>query len=70
MTPRRSSDRHTVPAGVDALPVKALGLLSKAPEQKARTQLVGGRRHLHEAGPKEQRRRSGHPDHPAGPDDA
>lgn len=39
----------------------------RAFEQQARETLTGGRRHLHEAGMKEERRTHGHPDHTAGP---
>jgi hypothetical protein len=35
----------------------------RAFEQEARESLTGGRRHLHEAGMKEDRRTHGHPDH-------
>jgi len=38
-------------------------------ERRVRDQLMGGRRHLHEAGMKEDRRTHGHPDHTAAPDD-
>jgi hypothetical protein len=37
-------------------------------EREVRNQLVGGRRHLHEAGLKEERRTHGHPHHTARPD--
>ena len=36
-------------------------------EQEARDTLTGGRRHLHEARMKEERRTHGHPDHTASP---
>jgi len=39
----------------------------RAFEEEARDTLTGGRRHLHEAGLKQQRRTHGHPDHSAGP---
>ena len=39
----------------------------RAFEQEARETLTGGRRHVHEARMKEQRRTHGHPDHTAGP---
>jgi hypothetical protein len=39
----------------------------RAFEQQARETLTDGRRHLHEAGMKEDRRTHGHPDHTAGP---
>jgi hypothetical protein len=39
----------------------------RAFEQDARDRLVGGRRHLFEAGMKEDRRSHGHPDHEPGP---
>ena len=39
----------------------------RALEQEVRDQLTDGRRHLHEAGLKQQRRTHGHPDHTAGP---
>lgn len=39
----------------------------KAAEQKARDEVVAGRRHVHEAEMKEQRRTSGHPQHTATP---
>jgi hypothetical protein len=39
----------------------------RAFEQEARDTLTGGRRHLHEARMKEERRTHGHPDHTAGP---
>jgi hypothetical protein len=39
----------------------------RAFEQQARETLAGGRRHLHEARMKEERRTHGHPDHTAGP---
>jgi hypothetical protein len=39
----------------------------RAFEKEARDTLTGGRRHLHEAGMKEDRRTHGHPDHTAGP---
>jgi hypothetical protein len=39
----------------------------RAFEKEARDALTGGRRHLHEAGMKEDRRTHGHPDHTAGP---
>jgi hypothetical protein len=39
----------------------------RAFEQQARETLSGGRRHLHEARMKEERRTHGHPDHTAGP---
>jgi hypothetical protein len=40
--------------------------LFRAQEQQVREQLTGGRRHLFEAGMKEDRRTHGHPDHAAG----
>ncbi len=39
----------------------------KAAEQMARDEVVAGRRHVHEAEMKEQRRTSGHPRHTAIP---
>jgi hypothetical protein len=39
----------------------------RALEKEVRDQLVGGRRHLHEAGLKEERRTHGHEDHRARP---
>ena len=39
----------------------------RAFEREARDTLTDGRRHLHEAGLKQQRRTHGHPDHEAGP---
>jgi len=39
----------------------------RAFEREAREALTDGRRHLHEAGLKQQRRTHGHPDHDAGP---
>ena len=39
----------------------------RAFEQRARKTLTDGRRHLHEAHMKEERRTHGHPDHTAGP---
>ncbi|MDX6300826.1 MAG: hypothetical protein QOF53_2040 [Nocardioidaceae bacterium] len=39
----------------------------RAFEKEARDTLTGGRRHLHEAGLKQQRRTHGHPDHDGGP---
>ena len=39
----------------------------RAFEQRARKTLTDGRRHLHEARMKEERRTHGHPDHTAGP---
>lgn len=39
----------------------------RAFEQEARDTLTGGRRHLHEAGMKEDRRTHGHPDHTKSP---
>ena len=39
----------------------------RALEREARDSLTGGRRHLHEAGMKQDRRTHGHPDHTAGP---
>ena len=39
----------------------------RAFEQEARDTLTGGRRHLHEARMKEERRTHGHPDHTASP---
>ena len=41
----------------------------RAFEQEARDALTGGRRHLHEARMKEERRTHGHPDHTASPRD-
>ena len=41
--------------------------LFRALEQEARDQLTDGRRHLHEARMKEERRTHGHPDHTDGP---
>ena len=41
----------------------------RAFEQEARDTLTGGRRHLHEARMKEERRTHGHPDHTARPRD-
>jgi hypothetical protein len=41
----------------------------RAFEQEARDTLTGGRRHLHEARMKEERRSHGHPDHTARPRD-
>ncbi|MGA5699261.1 hypothetical protein [Peterkaempfera bronchialis] len=38
-------------------------------EEKARRELVGGRRHVHEAEMKERRRTAGHPGHEALPED-
>jgi hypothetical protein len=38
----------------------------RASEDRVRQELTGGRRHLHEAGMKEDRRTHGHPDHTAG----
>jgi hypothetical protein len=40
----------------------------RAFEQEARDRLTGGRRHLYEAGMKEDRRTHGHPDHTKGHD--
>ena len=40
----------------------------RAFEQEARDRLAGGRRHLYEAGMKEDRRTHGHPDHTKGHD--
>ena len=42
----------------------------RAFEQEARDTLTGGRRHLHEAAMKEDRRTHGHPDHTRGRDEA
>ena len=42
----------------------------RAFEQDVRDTLTGGRRHLHEAAMKEDRRTHGHPDHTRGPDEA
>jgi hypothetical protein len=39
----------------------------RAFEKEARDSLTGGRRHLHEAGLKDERRTHGHPDHTEGP---
>lgn len=39
----------------------------RAAEQRVRDELTGGRRHLHEAGMKQDRRTHGHPDHTATP---
>ena len=41
--------------------------LFRALEQQARDELTDGRRHLHEARMKEERRTHGHPDHTASP---